>query len=189
MGVESILTESSFIKNDFFNFCSIILLKRGVWFRNRRQRSCVLLLCLPSFRRQCGKQTPITGWTRGVDRCDQNSAADACATGDNFNTGNGIVTLPFRGGYQCCAQFRCKQGGYCDFTVIRNGGTVYQAFGTRNSGITSNGWSSHSACWVTNAAAGTTFQINLESTAGTDCIEETGWRYATFSCAYVSART
>jgi len=138
---------------------------------------------------KCGKQTPITGWTRGVDRCDQNSAADACATGDNFNTGNGIVTLPFRGGYQCCAQFRCKQGGYCDFTVIRNGGTVYQAFGTRNTGITSNGWSSHSACWVTNAAAGTTFQINLESTAGTDCIEETGWRYATFSCAYVSART
>jgi len=67
--------------------------------------------------------------------------------------------------------------------------TVYQAFGTRNTGITSNGWSSHSACWVTNAAAGTTFQINLESTAGTDCIEETGWRYATFSCAYVSART
>ena len=38
--------------------------------------------------------------------------------------------------------------------------TVYQAFGTRNAGITSNGWSSHSACWVTNAAAGTTFQVN-----------------------------
>ena len=28
----------------------------------------------------------------------------------------------YLGGYHCCAQFRCKQGGYCDFTVIRNGG-------------------------------------------------------------------
>ena len=37
--------------------------------------------------------------------------------------------------------------------------TVYQAFGTRNTGITSNGWSSHSACWITNAAAGTTFWV------------------------------
>lgn len=148
---------------------------------------------------KCGQQKPISGWTKGIERCDPNAAnsgltaptgmtTTACAS-DQFDTGSGILTLPFRGGYQCCAQFRCKQGGYCDFTVIRNGGTVYQAFGTRNTGITSNGWSSHSACWITNAAAGTTFWINLESTAGTDCIEETGWRYSTLSCAYISART
>ena len=33
------------------------------------------------------------------------------------------------------------------------------------------------------------FKINLESTAGSDCIEETGWHYATFNCMYIGPRT
>merc|ERR1712025_695509 len=79
------------------------------------------------------------------------------------NFANGIFTTPALGVYHCCASFRCKQGGYCDFTVIRNGGTVYAAFGTRNTGINHNGWSSHSTCWTNRATQGITWWLNLES--------------------------
>ena len=75
--IESILTESSFIRNDFFNFCSFILLK--VKWRVVEVISLTNILSevsgsgtegndpvfyfyayLPSGDK-CGKQTPITG--------------------------------------------------------------------------------------------------------------------------------
>ena len=31
----------------------------------------------------------------------------------------GVYTTPARGIYHCCASARCKQGGVCDFTIIR----------------------------------------------------------------------
>ena len=60
-----------------------------------------------------------------------------------FNTGTGTYTTPDAGVYHCCATFRCKQGGVCDFTVIRNAGAGdvrYSAFGTRNTNNWNNGW-------------------------------------------------
>jgi len=140
---------------------------------------------------KCGQQKPITGWIETRDICEVNNAPSqlnaVCPTTGNF--ANGIFTTPALGVYHCCASFRCKQGGYCDFTVIRNGGTVYAAFGTRNTGISANGWSSHSTCWTNRAGQGVTWWLNLESTAGSDCIEETGWRYSRFSCFFVSPST
>merc|ERR1712243_6437 len=119
---------------------------------------------LASTSDKCGQQKPISGRTVTSQRCDANGdTARPCPGTDPFQAGSGIFTVPARGVYHCCAQFRCKQGGYCDYTVIRNGNAVYQAFGT------------------TNTQAGVTMWINLESTAGTDCIEETGWRYNRFT--------
>merc|ERR1712126_506678 len=94
----------------------------------------------------CGQRIPITGWTVRNHICQDNGATglDANCNSDIF-TSAGIFTTPARGVYHCCASFRCKQGGYCDFTVNRVGngagsqsGTVYAAFGTRNTGIVSN---------------------------------------------------
>jgi len=145
---------------------------------------------LASTSDKCGQQKPISGWTVTSQRCDANGdTSRPCPAADPFQAGSGIFTTPAQGVYHCCAQFRCKQGGYCDYTVIRNGARVYQAFGTRNTGVNQNGWSSHSACWTTNAQAGVTLWLNLESTAGTDCIEETGWRYNRFTCYYASPNT
>ena len=92
---------------------------------------------------------------------DRSRAADGTATNDAaFGAGTGIYTTPqagmdnlehkkisFRwitlGVYHCCASFRCKQGGVCDWTVIRNGGAgdvTWGAFGTRNTNPSSRGW-------------------------------------------------
>eukprot|EP00092_Neocalanus_flemingeri_P010908 GFUD01011750.1.p1 GENE.GFUD01011750.1~~GFUD01011750.1.p1 ORF type:complete len:205 (-),score=25.34 GFUD01011750.1:59-601(-) len=138
---------------------------------------------------KCGPQRPVTGWENIVDRY-----RPADGTGASVNNGQfsgGIFTTPAAGVYHCCASFRCKQGGYCDWTVIRNGGTTDQvigAFGTRNTGISSNGWASHSICVLNRAQAGVTFRLTFESgSSSTDCIEETLWRYGTFSC-YLATR-
>ena len=63
----------------------------------------------------------------------------------NFNAGTGVYTTPFRAAYHCCASFRCRQGGVCDFTVIRNtnagsGDVRIGAFGTRNTVQSNLGW-------------------------------------------------
>ena len=62
------------------------------------------------------------GWTVRNHICQDNGATglDANCNSDIF-TSAGIFTTPARGVYHCCASFRCKQGGYCDFTVNRIG--------------------------------------------------------------------
>ena len=91
---------------------------------------------------KCGPQRPITGddgliWRVRVGTNSFNSAGwtevtTATArswngntrTNGGFNTGTGIYTTPERGVYQCCASFRCRQGGVCDFTIRRNDGVL-----------------------------------------------------------------
>ena len=92
---------------------------------------------------KCGQQKPISGmhvttflllelilllkgWIVTSQICQDNGATNINANCNNdiFNAGSGIFTTPATGVYHCCASFRCKQGGYCDFTVIRNGGYV-----------------------------------------------------------------
>merc|ERR1711862_1024970 len=122
----------------------------------------------------CNAQRPVTGWTVTSDR-----------SWDAFGTGTGVYTVPEEGVYHCCASFRCKQGGVCDWTVIRNGGNgdvKYGAFGTRNTNSNNNGWASHSHCWTSRCNAGVTWKLNFESGGSTDCIEETQWRYGRFTC-------
>ena len=83
----------------------------------------------------------MTGWTVTRDR--YRPAGGTVQDFTYFNAGTGIYTTPARGVYHCCAYFRGKQGGYYDFTFIRNAGqgdVTYAAFGTRNTGPTQNGW-------------------------------------------------
>jgi len=133
---------------------------------------------------KCGQQKPMTGWTVNYDRY---KAYNTGGKQDNqyFNSGTGLFTTPSAGVYHCCASARCKQAGVCDWTITRNGATnVRAAFGTRVP--LANEWQSQNVCWTERLALGSTYQVNLESTGGNDCLEETGWDYARFSCFYVS---
>merc|ERR1712168_1451709 len=72
---------------------------------------------LASTSDKCGQQKPISGWTVTSQRCDANGdTSRPCPAADPFQAGSGIFTTPAQGVYHCCAQFRCKQGGYCDYT-------------------------------------------------------------------------
>merc|ERR1712002_278602 len=115
----------------------------------------------------CGARRPITGWVATVDRF-----RDDVGTGKNvdfvyFNTGTGTYTTPDAGVYHCCATFRCKQGGVCDFTVIRNAGAgdnVWGAFGARGTGHSGHQWESHSMCVISRVGANpVTWKVNMES--------------------------
>merc|ERR550519_104407 len=90
---------------------------------------------------KCGQQKPVTGWTVNFDRW---RATDGTITNDAQFV-NGVFTTPQPGVYHCCSSFRCKQNGYCDFAIVRNNGNDVRlgTAGTRNTGINSNGWSSH----------------------------------------------
>merc|ERR1712029_1220429 len=133
----------------------------------------------------CNKQLPITSWIRIFDRYRDASNS----RNDDVNFVNGVYTTPARGIYHCCASARCKDGGVCDFTIIRNAGNgdvVYGAFGTRNPLQGNNGFSSHGLCITSKCQAGVKWKVNFESGGNTDCIEETGWRYGKFSCFLAS---
>jgi len=133
---------------------------------------------------KCAQQKPVTGWT--VDQ-RYRDATGARGT-DPFTTSTGLFVTPVAGVYHCCASFRCKQNGYCDFSILRNNGNDVRlgTAGTRNTGINSNGWSSHGVCITNRAGAGVTYKVYWESTASSDCIEETDWRYGHFTCFWVS---
>merc|ERR1719260_453074 len=65
----------------------------------------------------CGARKPITGWTVQMDRYRPADNVGAAVNNAYFNAGSGTYTTPAAGVYHCCASFRCKQGGVCDFTV------------------------------------------------------------------------
>ena len=75
------------------------------------------------------------GWHSTIDRYRPADGTGAAQNFMFFDVATGIYTTPAAGVYHCCATFRCKQGGVCDFTFIRNAGSngdvVYGAFGTR----------------------------------------------------------
>jgi len=133
---------------------------------------------------KCGQQKPMIGWKVNYDQYRNNSNGNNV---DNkyFNGRNGKFTAPSAGVYHCCASARCKQGGVCDWTITKNGGSnVRASFGTR---VTNrNEWQSQGVCWTEGLSERETYQVNLESTGGNDCLEETGWNYGRFSCFYVS---
>ena len=85
----------------------------------------------------------MPGWTVTYDRYRPDDGTGANVDFAYFI--NGVYTTPAKGVYHCCATFRCKEGSYCDFTVIRNANTGagdvnFAAFGTRNTGRSGNGW-------------------------------------------------
>ena len=85
----------------------------------------------------------ILGWTVNYDRYRPADNTGTAVEDSYFSPGAGTYTTPAGGVYHCCAAFRCKEGSYCDFTVIRNAGSGdvnFAAFGTRNPGRSGNGW-------------------------------------------------
>merc|ERR1712002_38909 len=133
---------------------------------------------------KCGKQQPITGW-----KAKSKSATIASPTVVSTDTdfASGKYTFPDSGMYLCCASIRCKEGGVCDLTMTVDGLTTYvAAFGTRNTNIASNNWASHSQCILRRFTKAKTIQLNMESTGGNDCIEETGWDYNWFNCHWAT---
>merc|ERR1712080_541178 len=115
---------------------------------------------------RCGPHT-LTGWNVRYDRGETDAAKS--------KTTQGL--------YRCCASARCKKGGYCDFTLVDQDGNVIGAFGTR---LSPSDWSTHEVCVNERFATGDTLKVVLNSGAGSDCWEETGWRYVRFSCNLAS---
>merc|ERR1712071_613009 len=72
----------------------------------------------------CAQRKPITGtWVFK----DFYSAAGSSKNVKDTYFSSGIYTTPTAGAYHCCIEIRCKQGGYCDATLQKNGGTVIAA--------------------------------------------------------------
>merc|ERR1712130_337080 len=132
----------------------------------------------------CAPQTPITAWTITSDRYVE---AGSTTFNNNNQLSGGVFTTRVAGVYHCCASFRGRQGGFHDWTIGRTGvgasETQVCAFGTRITGNNGNEWDSHGCCVTTRSQAGVTYRVNYWSgNSATDCIEETGWRYAKFTC-------
>merc|ERR1712080_667867 len=148
---------------------------------------------------RCGPHT-LTGWNVRYDRYWTPNLKTGTKGTSQFNAGTGIFTAPTlirydwgetdaasskttQGLYRCCASARCKKGGYCDFTLVDQDGNVIGAFGTR---LSPSDWSTHEVCVNERFATGDTLKVVLNSGAGSDCWEETGWRYVRFSCNLAS---
>merc|ERR1712212_265661 len=145
---------------------------------------------LPDNSNKCGPQKPITGWTEDI--ADRWWSGGTRGATDIFNPGTGIFSTPLRGIYQCCASFRCKQGGVCDFTIRRNANTgngdvVLGAFGTRGTGHGGHEWETHEGCVIDRVGNNPVdFKVYMESGGSNDCIEDTRWIYSRFWCILVS---
>merc|ERR1711942_586692 len=113
---------------------------------------------------KCGPQKPIQGWNV-VNQLHYDGNGGQVTNA--FSPSAGVFTVPCSGVYHCCMS-------------ARDGLTnKVAAIGTRNTGITSNGWESLSTCTLQSFKGneGQTLQMNLESEGGNDCIEETGSHY------------
>jgi len=126
---------------------------------------------LSGYTTKCGPQT-ITGWTSQLDiYYAAGSAADSTTT--YAITGSGTYTAPVNGYYNICSFLRFKKGGNAvDVTVIVGGVTV-AGFGDAVDGD----WRSTGTCLIRELTAGQTVYIRNNSGGGSDCVEETAWRY------------
>merc|ERR1712080_456916 len=122
---------------------------------------------------KCGPQKPISsGWV--VKQKYYKGTSTTQDKTDYFVNGVFTVKTDYIGAYPCCMSARGKQGGYYDFSMSRNGLTTrVAAMGSRNTGVTSNGWESFSTCTIQRMGDGVTIQMNLESGGSNDCIEDT----------------
>jgi len=140
---------------------------------------------MPAGTVKCGPQT-LTGWTVNIDRFRKPTGPREDFT--YFSSSTGVFSAPdvlnarsrsTNGIYHCCASARCRKGGVCDFSIVDGTGSVRASFGTR---LATSDWSSHMACTLEKLKTGETLKVVLQSGGGNDCLEETGWNYARFSC-------
>jgi len=126
---------------------------------------------LSGYTTKCGPQT-ITGWTNSLD-IYYSTTAVADSTNTYVSTGSGTYTAPVNGYYNICAFLRFKKGGNAVDVTVYAGGSVVAGFGD----AVDQDWRSTGTCIIRLLTAGQTVYIRNNSGGGSDCVEETAWRY------------
>merc|ERR1740137_241979 len=120
---------------------------------------------LSGYSTKCGPQT-ITGWTSSLD-IYYSKTATTDSTSTYVSTGSGTYTAPEAGYYNICAFLRFKKGG----------------------DAVDGDWRSTGTCVIRLLAAGNTVYIRNNSGGGSDCVEETAWRYGRLGVYMVGPTT
>jgi len=120
---------------------------------------------------RCGPQT-ITSWTQSLD-IYYTTTAVIDSTTSYVSTSGGTYTAPVAGYYNICAFLRFKQGGNAVDVTVYAGGSVVAGFGD----AVDQDWRSTGTCLIRLLAAGNTVYIKNNSGGGSDCVQETDWRY------------
>eukprot|EP00090_Calanus_glacialis_P007943 TRINITY_DN1632_c0_g1_i2.p1 TRINITY_DN1632_c0_g1~~TRINITY_DN1632_c0_g1_i2.p1 ORF type:complete len:255 (-),score=59.40 TRINITY_DN1632_c0_g1_i2:110-874(-) len=126
---------------------------------------------LSGYSTKCGPQT-ITGWTNSLDIYYSTTVATDSTT-TYVSTGSGTYTAPVNGYYNICAFLRFKKGGNAVDVTVYAGGSVVAGFGD----AVDADWRSTGTCIIRLLTAGNTVYIRNNSGGGSDCVEETAWRY------------
>merc|ERR1711892_883906 len=138
---------------------------------------------LSGYSTKCGPQT-ITGWTSSLD-IYYSKTATTDSTSTYVSTGSGTYTAPEAGYYNICAFLRFKKGGNAVDVTVYAGGSVVAGFGDAVDGD----WRSTGTCVIRLLAAGNTVYIRNNSGGGSDCVEETAWRYGRLGVYMVGPTT
>jgi len=126
---------------------------------------------LTGYSTRCGPQT-ITSWTQDLD-IYYSTTAVADSTNTYVVTSGGTYTAPVAGYYNICAFLRFQKGGNAVDVTVYAGGSVVGGFGD----ALDVDWRSTGTCLIRQLAAGNTVYIRNNSGGGSDCVEETNWRY------------
>jgi len=120
----------------------------------------------------CGPHD-LTSWTTNLDI--YNAPGAAADSANSFSAGT--FTAQVAGWYHICVFLRFKNSGNSnDVTLLKNGVTVIAAFGNA---ITYD-WRSTGTCVTVSLAANENVKVRHQSGSGSDCVEETGWKYGKF---------
>eukprot|EP00091_Calanus_sinicus_P017989 TRINITY_DN3962_c0_g1_i7.p1 TRINITY_DN3962_c0_g1~~TRINITY_DN3962_c0_g1_i7.p1 ORF type:complete len:243 (-),score=82.88 TRINITY_DN3962_c0_g1_i7:120-848(-) len=138
---------------------------------------------LSGYTTKCGPQT-ITGWTNSLD-IYYSTTAVADSTNTYVSTGSGTYTAPVNGYYNICAFLRFKKGGNAVDVTVYAGGSVVAGFGD----AVDQDWRSTGTCIIRLLSAGNTVYIRNNSGGGSDCVEETAWRYGRLGVYMVGPTT
>merc|ERR1712215_226476 len=129
---------------------------------------------LTGYSTKCGPQT-ITGWSNALDI--YYAAAATADSGTYVSTGSGTISAPVAGYYNICGFLRFKKGGNANDVTIYAAGAVAAGFGDS----VQNDWRSTGTCFIQKLAAGNTVYMRNNAGGGSDCVEETSWRYGRLS--------
>jgi len=138
---------------------------------------------LSGYSTRCGP-TNIIGWTQLLD-IYYTTTATADSTNVYVSTGAGTYTAPANGYYNICASLRFKKGGNAVDITVYAGGSVVAGFGDAVDGD----WRSTGTCLIRLLTAGQTVYLRNNSGGGSDCVEETAWRYGHLSVYMVAPTT
>jgi len=138
---------------------------------------------ISGYTTKCGPQD-VTGWVENLD-VHYDKGSSTLITTSFFDPSTGVYTSPSAGWFKICGFFRFKLGGNSVDITLRKNGAVVAAFGDADQ----EDWRSTGTCIIEQLAVGNTLKLRLESGGGSDCIEETGWKYARFNAHLIAQDT